>query len=55
MSSGQWSKSSMLDTWELERLVSEGRLPQDLIKKLSRFARKERVERVYLKKAESKS
>ena len=41
----------MLDTWELERLVSEGRLPQELIKKLSAFARRERVDRIYLRKA----
>jgi putative RecB family exonuclease len=47
-SSGQWENSSMLDTWELEKLVEEGRLPQDVIKKLARFARRERVERIFL-------
>jgi putative RecB family exonuclease len=49
-SSGQWERSSMLDTWELERLVSEGRLPQDVIKRLSKFAKRERVQRIYLNK-----
>jgi putative RecB family exonuclease len=51
--SGQWESASMLDTWELERLVSSGALPQDLIRKLARFARKENLRRIYLKKAES--
>jgi putative RecB family exonuclease len=52
-SSGQWDKSSMLDTWELERLVSGGRLPQGLIKKLSKFARREMIQKIYLKRANS--
>jgi putative RecB family exonuclease len=47
-SSGHWSEASMLDSWGLERLVEEGRLPQDVIKKLAKFARRERVERIFL-------
>jgi putative RecB family exonuclease len=49
-SSGHWKDASMLDAWELEKLVEEGRLPQDVIKKLAKFARRERIERVFLSK-----
>jgi len=45
---GQWDNTSMLDTWELEKLIEKGRLPQDVIKKLAKFARRERVERIFL-------
>lgn len=48
-SSGQWKRASMLNTWELEKLVSEGKLPQAVIKKIAKFARKEEVRRIYLK------
>ena len=51
-SSGHWDEASMLDAWELEKLVSSGQLPGDLIKKLARFARKEKVRRIYLKALE---
>lgn len=50
-SSGHWKDASMLDTWVLEKLIQEGALPQELIRKLSRFVRKERVRRIYLKKS----
>ena len=52
-SSGHWKDASMLDTWELEKLVSEGRLSQEVIRKLAKFAKKEKVRRIYLKKAET--
>jgi putative RecB family exonuclease len=51
-SSGHWGDASMLDTWGLERLVDEGRLPQEVIKRLARFARRERVERIFLNRLE---
>ena len=48
-SSGEWDKTSMLDTWELEKLISSGQFPEELIKKLAKFARKEQIRRIYLK------
>lgn len=48
-SSGHWDKAVMLDTWKLDDLVTSGRLPQEVIKKLAKFARKEKVRRIYLK------
>jgi hypothetical protein len=42
--------ASMVDTWQLEKLVTEGKLPNETIKKLAEFARKEKVQRIYLNK-----
>lgn len=53
-SSGHWGDASMLDTWELERLVDEGRLPPELIKRLARFTRRERIERVFISRLDSR-
>ncbi len=52
-SSGQWDNASMLDTWELEKLVEEGRLPQDVIKRLAKFARREMIKRIFLSRMDS--
>lgn len=52
-SSGQWENTSMLNSWELEKMVEEGRLPEEVIKKLSKFARRERVERIFLGKLDN--
>ena len=51
-SSGQWDRASMLDTWELERIIEEGMLPQDVIKSLAGFVRKEKIERIFLSKTD---
>ncbi len=47
--SGLWEELSVLDSWKLERRLTEGMLPQNLIKELARFARKEQVRKIYLK------
>ena len=43
-----WNKIESIDTWDLIKLIEQGEISEDMLKKLNGFIREEKIERLYL-------